>query len=165
MSEKSNTKNETDKKFDDLMTQMQNEKKKWDAEDNDDEDETDALLSKAIEAAIAQGKGWKEGEKEAYLGRIFDDDYLDPIFATSEEDLEKTGMAEAFSSLLHDDPPVRLMGECKQKGNEAFVNGKNNVAKNVQVRYITTLNSVDFFERGNFYFVYYLFFVCITNLQ
>ncbi len=128
---------ETDERFDNLMTQMQEQKKKWDAEDHDEdeEDETDALLSKAIEAAIAQGKGWKEGEKEAYLNRIFDDDYLDPIFATTPEDLEKTGMAEAFSSLLHDDPPVRLMAECKQKGNEAFMNGKKNVAKNVQVRY------------------------------
>lgn len=135
MSDKASAENEsTDKRFDDLMVKMQNEKKKWDAEDNDDEeDETDALLSKAIEAAIAQGKGWKEGEKEAYLERIFDDDYLDPIFATTPEDLEKTGMSEAFSSLLHDDPPLRLMGENKQKGNEAFLNGKNNVAKNVQV--------------------------------
>ena len=134
MSDYSSAKNEsTDEKFDDLMTKMQNEKKKWDAEDNDEEDETDALLSKAIEAAIAQGKGWKDGEKEAYLERIFDDDYLDPIFATTPEELEKTGMTEAFSSLLHDDPPLRLMGESKQKGNEAFLNGKNNVAKNVQV--------------------------------
>jgi len=128
-SEKSNT----DERFDDLMSQMHKEKQKWDEENDGEEDETDALLSKAIEAAIAQGKGWKDGEKEAYLARIFDDDYLDPLFATTQEELEKTGMAEAFSSLLHDDPPARLMLEGKQKGNAAFMNGKANVAKNVQV--------------------------------
>jgi hypothetical protein len=122
-----------DEKFDELMTKMQQEKKKWDEEDNDEEDETDALLNKAIELAVSQGKGWKQGEREAYLEKICDDDYLDPLFATTEEEMEKTGMVEAFSSLLIDDPPARLMTDCKKKGNDAFVNGKKNVAKNVQV--------------------------------
>lgn len=122
-----------DEKFDELMTKMQQEKKKWDEEDNDEEDETDALLNKAIEMAVSQGKGWKQGEREAYLEKICDDDYLDPLFATTEEEMEKTGMVEAFSSLLIDDPPARLMTDCKKKGNDAFVNGKKNVAKNVQV--------------------------------
>ncbi len=123
-----------DERFDDLMSKMQKEKEKWDEENHDEEDdETDALLTKAIDMAIAQGKGWKDGEKEKYLARIFDDDYLDPIFATTPEELEKTGMAEAFSSLMYDDPPARTMVESKQKGNEAFLNGKKNVAKNVQV--------------------------------
>jgi len=132
MTEKENEKSDVDEKFNDLMSKMHAEKKKWDAEDNDSDDETDALLSKAIEMAVEQGKGWKEGEREEYLKRIYDDDYLDPIFATSEEDLAKTGMAEAFSSLMYDDPPGRMMLEAKKKGTDAFMNGKQNLAKNVQ---------------------------------
>ncbi len=131
--EKGGEKSDVDERFDNLMSKMAEEKKKWDEQDDDSEDETDALLNKAIEMAIAQGKGWKEGEREAYLEKILDDDYLDPLFATNQDELEKTGMAEAFSSLMHDDPPARLMTEAKKKGNEAFMNGKNNVAKNVQV--------------------------------
>jgi hypothetical protein len=125
---------DSEEKFNDLMTKMKEEKKKWDEEDNDSDDETDALLNKAIEVAISQGKGWKDGEREAYLEKILDDDYLDPLFATTEEELAKTGMADAFSSLLIDDPPARLMAECKKKGNDSFLSGKKNVAKNVQVR-------------------------------
>ena len=67
------------------------------------------------------------------MEKILDDDYLDPLFATTQEELEKTGMAEAFSSLLNDEPPARMMLECKKKGNNAFLSGKKNVAKNVQV--------------------------------
>ena len=134
-----------DGRFNDLMSKMETQKKKWDAEALDSEegpDETDALLSKAIEMALAQGKGWKEGEKEAYLANMMDDDYIHPMFATSQEELEKSGMAEAFSSLMYDDPPARTMVEAKAKGNEAFLTGKKNVAKNVQVRltYDTLIN-------------------------
>lgn len=139
MSEKQS--GEVDERFDDLMSKMQQAKKKWDEEGGEEEDETDALLSKAIEMAISQGKGWKDGEREAYLKKISDDDYLDPLFATTEEELEKSGMAEAFSSLLLDDPPARLMLECKKKGNEAFTNGKKNLAKNVQVSFKNLLIS------------------------
>jgi tetratricopeptide (TPR) repeat protein len=121
-----------DDRYKELLSQMEAEKKKWDEEDVDEQDETDALLSKAIELALAQGKGWKPGEKEAYLEKMMDDDYIHPMFATSQEELEKSGMAEAFSSLLYDDPPARTMAEAKAKGNEAFQNGKKNVAKNVQ---------------------------------
>merc|ERR1719330_546889 len=130
--EKGGEKSDVDERFDNLMSKMKEEKKKWDEQDEDSEDETDAQLNKAIEMAISQGKGWKEGEREAYLEKILDDDYLDPLFATTQDELEKTGMSEAFSSLLHDDPPARLMAEAKKKGNEAFMSGKNNVANNVQ---------------------------------
>lgn len=123
--------NKQDGRFDDLLHQMEQEKKKLDQQ-GDEQDETDALLSKAIELALAQGKGWKPGEKEAYLEKMMDEDFIHPIFATNEEELEKSGMAEAFSSLLCDDPPARSMIEAKAKGNEAFQNGKHNVAKNVQ---------------------------------
>lgn len=119
-----------DGRYQDLMDQMKAEKAKWDAEE--EQDETDALLSKAIEMALSQGKGWKPGEKEKYLEEMMDDDYIHPMFATDQDELAKSGMAEAFSSLMYDDPPARTMMECKQKGTEAFMNGKKNVAKNVQ---------------------------------
>jgi len=120
-----------------LLNQMEEEKKRWDeesAKNNDAVDETDVLLSKAIELAIEQGRGWKEGEKEEYMRKIglFDDDYLPPIFATTQEDLDRSGMKEAFTSLLYDDPPAQMMLELKKKGNAAFQNGKHNVAKNYQ---------------------------------
>lgn len=118
------------------MTEMAKAKEKWDAEDQnkpDGPDETDALLSKAIEVAIAQGKGWSPGEREAYLERILDDDFIPPIFASSEEEVEKSGLADAFKSLMYDDePPAKLVLDFKKKGNDAFLNGKKNVAKNVQ---------------------------------
>lgn len=120
-----------DNRLDGLIEQMKTKKEEWDAEG--EEDETDALLSKALEMAIAQGKGWKPGEKEAYLEKIMDDDYVHPLFATDDDDLGKSdGMAEAFSALMYDDPPGRMMLEAKKKGTEAFMNGKKNVAKNVQ---------------------------------
>ncbi len=126
-----------DGRFDDLMSQMEKEKKKWDQEALDSEDgpdETDALLSKAIEVALSQGKGWKPGEREAYLDGLMDDDYIHPMFATDQDELEKSGMAEAFSTLMYDEPPALTMIEAKKKGTEAFMNGKRNVAKNIQVR-------------------------------
>lgn len=120
-----------DDRLEGLIDHMKAKKAEWDAEV--EEDETDALLSKALEMAISQGKGWKPGEKEAYLEKIMDDNYVHPLFATDEDDLMKSnGMAEAFSALLYDDPPGRMMIEEKKKGTEAFMNGKKNVAKNVQ---------------------------------
>ncbi len=128
--------NKDDGRYDDLLNKMNAEKKKWDAEaeaSEDGPDETDALLSKAIEMAVSQGKGWKDGEREAYLENLMDDDYIHPMFATDHDELEKSGMQEAFSTLMYDDPPARSMVESKKKGTEAFMNGKKNVAKNVQV--------------------------------
>eukprot|EP00559_Dactyliosolen_fragilissimus_P007802 CAMPEP_0184863548 /NCGR_PEP_ID=MMETSP0580-20130426/11560_1 /TAXON_ID=1118495 /ORGANISM="Dactyliosolen fragilissimus" /LENGTH=545 /DNA_ID=CAMNT_0027361941 /DNA_START=25 /DNA_END=1659 /DNA_ORIENTATION=+ len=127
--------NDTDKRQKELIEKMRATKEKWDAEaleSEDGPDETDALLSKAIEAALEQGKGWKEGEREAYLNAMMDDDYIHPLFATDNEELEKSGLVEAFSSLAYDKPPAIAMNESKKKGNDAFANGKQNVAKNVQ---------------------------------
>jgi len=121
-----------DERCEELLEKIEATKKKWDAELEDDPDETDNLLSKAIELALEQGKGWKEGEKEAYIKKNFDDDYLPPLFATTQEDLEKSGMMEAFSSLAYDEPPSKLMNNSKVKGNDAFLRGKRNVVKNVQ---------------------------------
>lgn len=66
-------------KFDDLMNKMSNIKKKWDDEggsDDDEDDKTGHLLDQAIEFAIEQGRGWSPGEKEAYLEKILDDDFV-----------------------------------------------------------------------------------------
>ena len=114
---------------DELIEKMEETREKWRGEEEDD---TDRLLNEAMAMSIAQGKGWGEGEKEEYMKRILDDDYIPPIFAENQEELEKSGMAEAFSSLIYDEPPARLMQQFKQKGNDAFANGKRNVAKNVQ---------------------------------
>jgi len=125
-----------DGRFDELLNQMQAEKKKWDREAEESEDgpdETDALLSKAIEMAISQGKGWKPGERDAYLANLMDDDNIHPMFASTHEELEKSGMAEAFSSLIYDEPPGRSMHDCKAKGTQSFMDGKKNLAKNIQV--------------------------------
>jgi len=114
---------------------MSSSKAQWDAEalaSPCGPDATDALLSKAIEAALAQGKGWKDGEKQAYMSKYFDDDYLHPLFATTEEELDKSGMREAFEGVGYDEPPAREMGEFRRKGNEAFQSGRKNKAKNVQ---------------------------------
>ena len=102
-------------------------KAKWDAEDAASPtgpDATDALLSKAIETALAQGKGWKSGEKEAYMAKYFEDeDYLDLIFATTEEELERTGMRKAFESVEWDDPPGRMMGVVGRRGTRLMGRG------------------------------------------
>lgn len=119
----------------DLMAQMAEKKKEWDAEDEaspDGPDATDRLLSDAIALAVEQGKGWKDGEKEAYLEQILDDDYIPALFAGNQEELDRTGLADAFESLKYDDPPEIMMLGCKKKGNDAFLRGKTNVAKNVQ---------------------------------
>lgn len=67
-------------KFDTLMNKMSDVKQKWDEEkDSDDEDETGHLLDQAIGMAIEQGRGWSAGEKEAYLEKILDDDFVSGI--------------------------------------------------------------------------------------
>ena len=125
---------------DDFLDRVEEMKKKMDAEkkanggdDDEEEDETEALLSKAIEMAIADGRGWSPGEKEAYMQRITDDDNLPPLFASTPQELEKSGLGEAFTSLLEDSSPSYLMVDFKKKGNDSFLFGKKNVAGNVQV--------------------------------
>jgi tetratricopeptide (TPR) repeat protein len=46
--------------------------------------------------------------------------------------VERSGLAEAFTSLKYDDTPTQLMLSFKKMGNDAFANGRRNVAKNVQ---------------------------------
>ena len=64
-------------KFDALMNKMNDVKQKWDEEaDSDEEDETGHLLNQAIELALEQGRGWTPGEKEAYLDKLLDDEFV-----------------------------------------------------------------------------------------
>lgn len=131
------TNKSSSEKYDELLSNMQKAKEKWDEEDKaggcgvlDDEDR---LLSEALDLAIQQGRGWSPGEKEEYLEKILDDDYIPPYFATTPEEVEKSGLQEAFTSLIYDgESPTSLMLSFKKKGSEAFVNGKRNEAGNQQ---------------------------------
>ena len=119
--------------FDQLMNQMSDVKKQWDNEQHDDEeDETGHLLNQAIELALEQGRGWSPGEKEQYLKSINNDDSILPLFARTADEVEQSGLAEAFTSLKYDDTPTQLMLNFKKMGNDAFANGKRNVTNNVQ---------------------------------
>ena len=123
------------KEHDALLEKMSDTKAKWDAEDAaspEGPDEEDVMLSQAIDLAISAGKGWKPGEKEAYMKMIGDDDYIPPLFAETQEDLDRSGLADAFSALQYDDPPSVLMLQAKKKGNDAFANGRKSKAGNVQ---------------------------------
>lgn len=113
------------------MEKMEKTRQKW-LEEDEEQDDTDRLLNEAVGLAVQQGKGWAPGEKEEYMRKILDDDFIPPIFAETQEELEKSGLAEAFSSLHYDDLPANNMLSFKKKGTEAFLNGKKNEAKNVQ---------------------------------
>jgi len=123
-------KEENVEKYNELMSKMAQTKEKWDEEEGGVQDQ---LLSEAIDLALQQGRGWSPGEKEAYLEKILDDDFIPPMFAETQEELEKSGLKEAFTSLIYDDEtPTSLMLSFKQKGADAFANGKRNVANNLQ---------------------------------
>ena len=115
-----------------LMAKMEQTRKQWMEEDGEDQDDTDRLLNEAIGLAVEQGRGWSPGEKEEYMAKILDDDFIPPIFASTQEELENTGLAEAFSALNYDDSPAVVMLDFKKKGTDAFVNGKRNEVNNVQ---------------------------------
>lgn len=120
------------KEFDELLDNMQKKKDEWDEEDGV-EDDNDRMLSDAIGLAIAQGRGWGKGEKEAYLEKILDDDFIPPLFASNPEEVENSGLQDAFTSLIYDnESPTALMISFKKKGNDAFADGRRNEAKNMQ---------------------------------
>lgn len=54
------------------------------------------------------------------------------MFAQTADEVEKSGLAEAFTSLKYDDTPTQLMLSFKKMGNDAFANGKRNVSNNMQ---------------------------------
>lgn len=115
------------------MPVVQNFSKMIDAVTRDDADDpTDALLTAAIDEALASGKGWEEGEREDYLSMINDDDYLPPIFCSTQDEMDNTGLSDAFVSLLGDNdgttPPEVLMAEARKRGNGLFGHGESNVA-------------------------------------
>lgn len=120
-----------------LVDRMRVAKEKWDAEaaaSPDGPDETDALLSQAIAMAIDSGKGWSSPEeREKYLASLLDDDYIPPLFAETPEELEKSGLKEAFTTLHNEgETPGKNMLEFRTKGNTSVALGRKNVAKNIQ---------------------------------
>ena len=121
-------------KYNELMSKMSAAREQWIDEDGDeDPDDPDNLLNKAIQLALEQGRGWGPGEKEAYLEKILDDDYIPPLFATTPEEVAKSGLQEAFTSLIYDgESPTVLYEQFRKKGNDAFANGKRNQVKNMQ---------------------------------
>lgn len=122
-----------DTRHEELMTKMEETRKKWlEEEEEEGQDDTDRLLQEAISMAVSQGRGWGPGEREEYIAKILDDDFIPPIFAETQEELEASGLAEAFSSLHYDDSPAVVALDFKKKGTDAFLNGKRNEAKNVQ---------------------------------
>jgi tetratricopeptide (TPR) repeat protein len=128
----------TEQQHNALLDKMDAARKKW-MDEEDDPDDGDRMLQDAIDMAVKNGKGWAPGEKEAYMKKILDDDYIPPMFCSTQEELEKTGLAEAFSSLQYDDDPAITMKDCKKKGAKAFMDGKGNMAKNIQY-YRTAIN-------------------------
>jgi hypothetical protein len=120
------------RQHDELLSKMEKTRQKWMEEQDDDDDGTDQLLQQAIDMAVQQGKGWAPGEKEEYMKRILDDDFIPPMFCETQEELERTGLAEAFAALQYDDDPAVTMQECKQKATQAFMDGKRNQANNIQ---------------------------------
>mmetsp|Transcript_30356 Transcript_30356/g.72224 ORF Transcript_30356/g.72224 Transcript_30356/m.72224 type:complete len:163 (-) Transcript_30356:989-1477(-) len=93
-----------DKDKAELIAKMKRTKEQWDREALDSEDgpdETDALLSQAISMAIEQGRGWSSPEeREKYLEQLLDDDYIPPLFAENQEELEKSGLKDAVGGFL-----------------------------------------------------------------
>jgi len=133
----------TEQQHDELVKKMEDKRREWMAEADDDDDgeeeDDDRMLQEAIDMAIQNGKGWASGEKEEYMKMILDDDYIPPIFCSTPGELEKTGLAEAFTALQYDDDPSITMNGCKQKATQAFLDGKKNVVKNIQY-YRTAIN-------------------------
>jgi len=61
-----------------------------------------------------------------------DDDYIPPLFAENAEELEKSGLKDAFTTLHNEgETPGKNMLESRNKGNEAIALGRKNVAKNM----------------------------------
>lgn len=52
------------------------------APNEDEEAAGPSILQDEIEKSIREGKGWKEGEREAYLKRVSEEDH--PMFADAE---------------------------------------------------------------------------------
>ena len=98
------TSSDNEKEKAELIAKMKRTKEQWDREAQNSEDgpdETDALLSQAISMAIEQGRGWSSPEeREKYLEQLLDDDYIPPLFAENEEELEKSGLKDAVGCFI-----------------------------------------------------------------
>ena len=81
-------------------------------------DETDALLQ-SDRNGYEQGNGWTSSEeREKYLETTLDDEFTPPLFAENEEEPEKSGLIDAFTTLHNEGEfPGKNMLEFKKKGN------------------------------------------------
>jgi hypothetical protein len=80
--------NETagEQQHDALLSKMEAARQQWMEDDGDDADDTDRFLQEAMDLAVRQGKGWAPGEKEEYMKRILDDDFIPPIFCSTPDE-------------------------------------------------------------------------------
>ncbi|CAM9117425.1 unnamed protein product [Pylaiella littoralis] len=88
------------------------------------EDAGSSALEDEIAQSVMEGKGWKDGEREAYLKQVSEEDH--PMFAENIEDVDP-GVVKAFQDLTYEDETPLSLGEhFKQLGNDRFKRGKNN---------------------------------------
>eukprot|EP00903_Cladosiphon_okamuranus_P011993 g11262.t1 len=101
-----------------------------------------SALEDEIAKAVKEGKGWKEGEREAYLKKVSEEDH--PMFAESIEDMDP-GVVKAFQDLTYEDETPLSLGEhFKQMGNDRFKRGKKNAMyyRHAQQAYTEGLRNV-----------------------
>ena len=69
----------------------------------------------------------------AYLETLLDDEFIPPLFAENEEELERSGLKDAFTTLHNEgEMPGKNMLDFKEKGNQSIGFGKKNAAGNIQ---------------------------------
>ncbi|CAM9487541.1 unnamed protein product [Ectocarpus fasciculatus] len=101
-----------------------------------------SALETEIDKAVKAGKGWKEGEREAYLKRVREEDH--PMFAESIDEMDP-GVVKAFQDLTYEDETPLSLGEhFKQLGNDRFKRGKKNAMyfRHAQQAYTEGLRNV-----------------------
>ncbi|CAM9473417.1 unnamed protein product [Ectocarpus sp. 8 AP-2014] len=101
-----------------------------------------SALETEIDKAVKAGKGWKEGEREAYLKRVREEEH--PMFAESIDEMDP-GVVKAFQDLTYEDETPLSLGEhFKQLGNDRFKRGKKNAMyfRHAQQAYTEGLRNV-----------------------
>jgi tetratricopeptide (TPR) repeat protein len=88
----------------------------------------------AMEEALANGKGWSsDAERQAYIDKVTDDEFLPAIFCSTPEELANAPDGASFQALLYDNQTAASnMVEKKDLGNEKLRLGRQNEARNFQ---------------------------------
>ena len=96
-------------------------------------DETDALLQSDRNGYRVRKRLGSSEEREKYLETPLNDEFIPPLFSENEEELEKSGLKDAFTTLHNEGEfPGKNMLEFKEKGNQSIALGKKNEAGNIQ---------------------------------